>query len=347
MKTPYLIHFIAISTDEHINVKASVSTKKLSLLQSFPIHSITFKRKVYFEIEIICYNKSNDIVLIKEYESDPFGSFKFKIPTSSKMDQIYKIEIFEISNRKKGITFLGSCMPIKASQNLKLVISDFDKTLVDTKYSSIKEIYKSLTTPLHHFPTIEKCVTRLKMHINNNYYPFILSASPHFYENAIRDWLKKNDINTAGIFLKDYRQMLSIFNGLLSPIDIKYQGTYKLTSLLDIILMTGIPEEIVLMGDDNEADPIIYAIFMSILKGDRGPWNSVLEIKKNKFFKITNRQTTSLLNRFHLIESLVKSNKEKVKSLKYEIIIRKITGKNFYSEKNKVSNKYLEQIKYL
>ena len=72
----------------------------------------------------------------------------------------------------------------------------------------------------------------------------------------------QNKIFTAGIFLKDVRQVFSLWDGDLSPRDITHQGLYKLNQLLDIINMTDIPDELVLMGDNFESDPVIYLSFL-------------------------------------------------------------------------------------
>jgi len=169
-------------------------------------------------------------------------------------------------------------------------------------------MYKSLTSPIEKFPTIEKSVKIIKKYIDEGYHPFILSASPHFYEAAMRDWLYANNIYSAGIFLKDYRKIFSITEGDLTPKDLKVQGIYKLGHLLDIIYMTGVPKEIVLMGDNFESDPLIYLTFYELLKGRteaREIWN---RLKNYEAFKLSNKQNSLLLNKIYQLKDMIKRN---------------------------------------
>jgi hypothetical protein len=183
------------------------------------------------------------------------------------------------------------------------VICDFDKTLVDTKYSTTKELYTSLTQPIDYFPTVTNSVDLIKTYIEQNHHPFILSASPHFYENAMRDWLYQNHIYTAGIFLKDYRHIFNLLELDLTTKDLKVQGMYKLNHLLDIILMVGIPDELVLMGDNFESDPIIYLALASLLKGSLDSWNFINFLDQHDSFQMNKKQKAHLLSKSYQISS--------------------------------------------
>jgi hypothetical protein len=156
-------------------------------------------------------------------------------------------------------------------------------------------------------------VDLLKGYVGEGFHPFILSASPHFYEDAMRDWLYKNEIYTAGIFLKDYRQVFSLFKGELRPKDIKMQGLYKLNHLLDILLMTGVPDELILIGDNFEADPIIYLTLAKILKSGLDPWSIWKKMVKEKTFKISRKQNFLLLNKIFQLDNLISDNQVNVK----------------------------------
>jgi hypothetical protein len=215
---------------------------------------------------------------------------------------------------------MGSFIPIVIQGLKKVIICDFDKTLVDTKYSSTKEVYNSLTKPLSSFPTITNSLERFTSYIADGFHPFILSASPHFYEASMRDWLYQNKVFTAGIFLKDYRSIFSIIEGELAPKDLKVQGLYKLNHLLDILTMTGIPDELVLMGDNFESDPVIYLTLYKVLHKEVEPWELWQALKKDPAFQFNKKQNSQVLSKFYQLGSMVSAHKG---ICKVKILIRK------------------------
>ena len=110
-----------------------------------------------------------------------------------------------------------------------------------------------------------------------------------------------HQIYTAGIFLKDYRQVFNLLETVLTLKDIKTQGIYKLGHLLDILLMVGIPDELVLMGDNFESDPLIYASVVSLLEGRSKPWDLWQKLKQYPSFRSTLKQEGLLLNKIYQI----------------------------------------------
>ncbi|RLA65861.1 MAG: hypothetical protein DRQ88_04235 [Epsilonproteobacteria bacterium] len=319
MKRPSLVHFLSIKTNNFISIKASITYEQDKhnqgselerLKPQMPIEAFKLLRSYEFDLKFVGLNSKQEQVYVKCHESDQFGNFNFKIPLTEETSQITAFLIFEIQSKPGLELLLGIFMPITITSPIKLVICDFDKTLVETRYSSYKEVYNSLIRPLEYFPTIEKGVTLLKDYIEQGFHPFILSASPHFYEDAMRDWLYKKEIYTAGIFLKDYRQVFSIFkDGELRPKDIKMQGLYKLNHLLDILLMTGIPDELVLIGDNFEADPIIYLTLAKILQSGLDPRSIWKRMLKESPFKISRKQNFLLLNKIFQLDSLISKHK--------------------------------------
>lgn len=318
MKRAKAVNFLAIQTNNYLNLKAdftmsenlySVNKDFEKFEARFPIQAYKLLRAYEFEIKVVVLGKNNETLFTKTLETDSYGGLLAKIPLpKDSKESISKIEIYETSKYPGLELLLGTYIPLKITDNRKIIICDFDKTLVETKYSKPSEIYDSLTSPLKNYPTLENSVKILKEYINDGYHPFILSASPHFYEEAIRDWLYANEIFTAGIFLKDYRRILSILENDLSPKDIKTQGIYKLGHLLDIINMTDIPSSLVLMGDNFESDPLIYLTFSELLTGRVEPrqlWN---ELKRVEDFKVTARQNGLFLNKIFQIKDSVKQH---------------------------------------
>jgi phosphatidate phosphatase APP1 len=315
LKRPTLVHFLSIITDDFLSIKASLTLKHVDWTPSFegapsPIQAIKLLAGSRYAIKIIGLDENKEEVFKKTYDSDAFGNFNLKIPLNERRRKIKILQLYEVRKRVGLDLHLGSYIPIEIKGAKKLVICDFDKTLVDTRYSTAKELYRSLTSPVEFFPTIEPSVKLIKDYIEEGYHPFILSASPHFYEDAIRDWLYKRDIYTAGIFLKDYREVFSIFEGALTPKDLKIQGLYKLNHLIDILLMAGLPDELALMGDNFESDPIIYAT-LSLLLEDRIPaWNLWKQLNQHEKFQLTKRQKSKILNKIYQLESAVENFKD-------------------------------------
>ena len=242
MKRPHLVHFLAIITDDSINIKASITMKEniiarkrdfdlTVLTPHFPIQALRLLNAYEFTLKIVGTTKDQHEIYKKSFESDSFGNFNFKIPLTEERSKIEILQLYEVKKRPGLELHLGTYIPLRIYSPKKIIICDFDKTLVDTKYSTTKEVYRSLTRPLQEFPTIISSVNILKIAIHQGYHPFILSASPHFYEDAMRDWLYKNNIFSAGIFLKDYRQFFSFLEGDLTAKDLKGQGLYKLNHL--------------------------------------------------------------------------------------------------------------------
>ncbi len=172
------------------------------------------------------------------------------------------------------------------------------------RYSTMKELFTSLRNPIHYFPPVASSIELIQDYIGKGYQPFVVSASPHFYENAIRDWLYQRQIFTGNIFLKDYRSIFSFFEGDLSTKDLRSQGFYKLNNIVNILLMTGIPDDLVLVGDGFESDTLIYLTLAAVLVGRYDPWTIWNNIKKEESFKLTNQQHFRFLSKFYQLKNM-------------------------------------------
>ncbi len=334
MKRPHLVHFLAIITDDSINIKASITLKENLIAQNldlaiptpkFPIQALRLLNAYLFTMKIVGLSKEQKVIYRKSFESDSFGNFNFKIPLTKDRESIEILQIYE-TGKKPGLDMhMGTYIPLRIFSPTKIIICDFDKTLVDTKYSTTREVFFSLTKPISDNPTVASSVEILHRYIRRGHHPFILSASPHFYEDSIRDWLYKNSIFSAGIFLKDYRHFFSFLDGELTTKDLKLQGLYKLNHLLDILLMTGIPDEMILMGDNFESDPAIYLTLAKILKDDIDPWVIWNELKQQDIFQLKKKQNAQFLNKIYQLDNLLSRKRKgnKGKRISIRIYIRK------------------------
>ncbi len=335
MKRPHLLNFLSVITEEWISVRAAITMRENPISKNFgsqatsddqdprlPIQALRLLRSYEFKMKLVGLDSKQEVVFTKIYDSDILGDFRFKVPLTEKTRQIEAFQIYEVS-RQDGLELqLGTALPLKIPNPRKIIICDFDKTLVDTRYSTTREMYNSLTKPLKFFPTLSNSLEILHGKIKDGFNPFILSASPHFYEEAMRDWLYQHQIYTAGIFLKDYRKVLSFLDGDLTPKDLKVQGLYKLNHLLDILGMTGLPDELVLMGDNFESDPVIYLTLSMILLGDQKPWQLWRSLKENDAFQLSKRQDANFLDKIYQLQNQLE--RRQGKSLpKVKIYIRK------------------------
>ena len=345
MKRPVLVHFLPIMTEEFLSIRASVTLQKYRIDKNFswqqepeknwelgleipslglPIEAHRLLRRHTFKMLLIGIDQKQCRIYEKIFESDAFGNLNFKISLNRELKDITLLRAYEVSDGSGLEMSLGSFIPTKIKNPKKILICDFDKTLVDTKYSTTREMYHSLTRPLDAFPTVSRSVEIIQGHTGHGYHPFILSSSPHFYENAIRDWLSKNKIATVGIFLKDYRKVFSLFETHLTPKDLKLQGPYKLGQLLDILLMTGPPEELILMGDNYEADPVIYLGLAKLLLGQLPPWETWNLLKKQKAFQANRRQHSQILSKIYQLAGQIKAwKKERAEGIQLKIYIRR------------------------
>lgn len=317
MKRPQLVHFTGIESDEYIHIRASMSYSsqaKFHLLEEInqnlkeivptkPIQSLGLLSSNEFRLKVIGLSENDEENTIRSFDSDSFGNFNFKIPQPTE-GRVAKLKLYETRSHPGLELLIGNFIPTKILNPKKIVITDFDKTLVDTRYSSLKELYLSLRNPVSYFPPVESSIDLMVKLVGEGYQPFVVSASPHFYENAIRDWLYSHHIFTGNIFLKDYRSIFSFFEGDLSTKDLKSQGFYKLNNIVNILLMTGIPDDLVLIGDGFESDTIIYLTLAAVLVGRYDPWTIWNLIKREESFKLTNQQHFRFLSKFYQLKNM-------------------------------------------
>lgn len=325
MRRPKLVHFTAVDSDDYISVRASLSLSsgaKFPLLAqeisdivpTRPIESLGLLSGQEFSLRILGFTQNGTEVYNKTFDSDSFGDFYFRIHQDQKREPITRLMAYETKLRPGLDLLIGSFIPLKVPTPKKIIITDFDKTLVDTRYHTMRELYRSLRSPLSDFPKIDNSITLVKDYIQQGFIPFIVSASPHFYENAIRDWLYQNQIFSSNIFLKDYRRVFSFFEGELGPKDLKIQGFYKLNHIVNILLMTGIPEELILVGDGFESDTIIYLTLSSMITRRQDPWVLWNMLKQEESFKLSNGQHFKFLSKFYQLNNLCEQTpKAKVK----------------------------------
>lgn len=318
MERPYLLSISLIGTPQKLSVRALVdltSIKELDvpLLESLntlnqnspsPWDNVRLFPKKSFSLKFECLDDEQKLIYSKEFTTHEYGVFQVELPAIIHQKRVHFLKIFETSVVPGIDCFLGHFFPTYLLQDSKIIISDFDKTLVDTRYSTPKEMLESLRRPLSNFPTIPSSVQLLKSYIERGHLPFIVSASPHFYERSFRDWLYQNEIHTSNIFLKDYRKIFSFFNQELTTKDIKHQGFYKLATIVDILIMCQLPQEIVLVGDGFESDMLIYIVIRLLIVNKMDPYQLWKDLSLNKEFTLNAKQKSQFLLKVYELSNL-------------------------------------------
>ena len=205
---PYLIHFHCILVKTKLSIRLGISSRPSryfsddELSPSIPIRDFRLLSKNKFTAKIVIEFEGSG-TLEKTLDTDQFGHLNYRFSLADytvNHRQNAKVSIYETSVSPGFDLFLGSQNPKSINTEKAVIISDFDKTLVDTKYKTTIELYHSLTSRLDEFPTVEKTLEQIHPMYNDGHPLFIVSASPHFYENSIRHWLKSQNIHDAGIF---------------------------------------------------------------------------------------------------------------------------------------------------
>ncbi len=271
-----------------------------------PKNSFLALKQKNFSLKIEIFKKKE--LLSEEFfmtSSEGFFSLKIPCPDSCDLLKLYYEE-------KKEWLLLEEIKPIVIHPKSSLVISDFDQTLIQTQYRKIKEIYQALQKPLQQFSTIESSLELLKTY--SSYHSFVLSASPYFFYDLIKEWLIEKNITFEGILLKDIRHVLSLKEEL-SFKDVKNQIYYKVSSIFQLLLSFGLPKNLVLIGDSFESDLLIYSIVKETISFEKDV--SFLSEKIFQEVSLTTKQKSDLLEKIHLLYMLKKPKDQTI-----EIFIR-------------------------
>lgn len=322
-----LLNFNCYTTRNSVKIKALLFYRKHPLLSgksgTRPIESLFRFTRNSMKIKVELLDANNQLLSCKEVWSDNYGNINCTIPTNAAK----KIERIKLYLLEPSYIFLAEISPQGINRHNKMIICDFDKTLVDTHYGTLKEIYHSITGPISQYQKVEQSLALFRSLINKGFAPFIVSASPHFYELPIRKWLASEQLPQCPMTLKNYRDIFSIWHDKLSLKDLLIHGNYKLHSMLDILIMTGIPEELVLIGDSSETDPEIYLLLKNLLTSDESVWELWQRFKDNKCFKLTTRQSSQILRKINTLKGKINLAKGRGIKVSIQIYIRSVGKK--------------------
>ena len=145
---------------------------------------------------------------------------------------------------------------------------DVDKTYLDTKFESLKGLWRTATEKAQSKKNIPgtaelvRCLSDFhKPHNSLETFPvFFITASPPQIENKIYQKLRIDGVEPYGIFCKDNLENLRPRK--LWKIT-KHVG-YKMQALLQMRVFLNEDVRLVMFGDDGETDAVIYNLFSDV-----------------------------------------------------------------------------------
>ena len=149
-----------------------------------------------------------------------------------------------------------------------VIRSDVDMTYLYTDFHSFSAMRKLLYLSAQNRKTLEGMarVYELLRDKNGENRPLsFISGSPVFFKRVLENKMKLDGVTHDELVLKPFKKLFS--SGTMNPISlIKEQVGYKLHALM--CLRENIPSQTkeILLGDDTEADPIIYAIYTQLVR---------------------------------------------------------------------------------
>ncbi|MBK9294447.1 MAG: hypothetical protein IPM57_08380 [Oligoflexia bacterium] len=159
---------------------------------------------------------------------------------------------------------------------------DIDKTYLDTKFETIKGLFKTAFEKAFQKKNVPGTATLIRAlqatKTDEKVQIYFISASPPQMEKKIYQKMKLDRISPMGIFFKDNLKNIrpSKFKMLNKQVGFKVQALLELRSIL--------PENVklVMFGDDSESDAVIYSLFSDICNR-----------------RISNREILSVLEALH------------------------------------------------
>ncbi len=87
MIRPYLVNFSAILSEDQLSVRANISNSKIESLKKenrTPLDSVSLFKKEQFKIKLVAYDKDNNIIYDKTFDTDNYGKLELRISSRSK-----------------------------------------------------------------------------------------------------------------------------------------------------------------------------------------------------------------------------------------------------------------------
>lgn len=198
------------------------------------------------------------------------GFFRFEIPSDSTIAPgIYKVQVEYYSNENNVVNVLatGTGSIVVPHMNQYAFISDIDDTFLVSHSSNLrKRLYVLFTKNAHSRKPFEGVVNHYKLlshahtTINNPNPFFYVSSSEWNLYDFIKEFSRKNELPEGVFLLSQIKKLSEVW---------KTGATKHSTKFMRIarILEAYPNQKFVLLGDDSQMDPTIYAGIVSHFPG--------------------------------------------------------------------------------
>ena len=210
------------------------------------------------------------------------------VSTFLKLPEEQKEESFMIEARWNSCVIGRTTMRVLPYEYEDMVLrSDVDMTYLHSNFHSIAGMWRLLHTPAKERDVIQGMpdVYRLFRDQHNANRPLVfISGSPMFFKRVLEEKMYLDRVLHDGFVLKPMKEMVAQKKRI--PVYLlKEQIGYKLEALLRLRQALPPNAKEFLMGDDTEADLVVYSIYTRLLEGDlseRALKNLLIELKVNK-----------------------------------------------------------------
>ncbi len=251
--------------------------------------------------DIIANNTGNFELILKTFHNElPPGQFLIRTRikgTNSLRQSFFDLAFLATSTNQfideNQIIGFGRLKIIPQNYNGYIVISDIDKTFLDTKIENREGLIETLLERIENKKSI-KGMEEIYRILNEKQIPLIfISASPEFFRRTLEGVFKKYKISIDGLYLKKMTnpvnnitsKMIQIFFNFQEYINqnisemmdrsIKFintmlqsyvdQTAYKLITLLKIYKTIPPNAKLIFIGDNTESDFLIFILFQLLL----------------------------------------------------------------------------------
>ena len=233
----------------------------------------------------IYIKKDNKISLLGEFSSDAEGYFTqtFNFPTQHKQAGLYQV-LVEYNDCTVGEANLRL---LDMNHNGIVVRSDIDWTYLETDFQSSSGLLKTLRSNAkskRNLPAMPIVYQGLRNGVGFDNRPLqFLSGSPRFFKRVLESKMHLDGIEQDGMVLKPIKDIMyrniKRANLIRLPKALKQQIGYKLHALL--VLRSFLPPSAheVLLGDDTEADVVVYNLYHRFLANQLTTNSLVGELK--------------------------------------------------------------------
>lgn len=153
-----------------------------------------------------------------------------------------------------------------------IYVWDIDKTYLNTKFETIKGLFKTAFEKAFQKTNVPGTPTLIKaLQLHHHFPVFFISASPPQMESKIYQKMRLDGLSPAGIYFKDNLKNLrfSKFRRL------KQHVGFKIQALMQLRIHMESKGKMILFGDDSESDAVVYSLFSDICSR-RIPQNEIL-----------------------------------------------------------------------